>query len=158
MGVSGAGKTHFGHALAAALAAPFQEGDDLHPPENVARMAAGVPLTDEDRAPWLDRVAGWMAGHRQGWSVVTCSALRRAYRDRLRAAAPEAAFVVLTVPEAVLRARLAHRTGHYMPPTLLPSQLATLEMPQADERALVLDGTNDIAANVARVVAWAGKT
>ena len=150
MGVSGAGKSVVGERLAAALGAPFCEGDTLHPPENVAKMHAGVPLTDADRAPWLDRVAAWLAEHPAG--VVSCSALKRVYRDRLRLAAPDARFVLLDVPEAVLAERLAHRPAHFMPAALLDSQLATLERPGADERAMIVAAEGGVEATVARVL------
>ncbi len=151
MGVSGAGKSAVGAALATKLDVPFREGDMLHPAENVARMRAGVALSDADRAPWLDSVAGWMAANPDG--VVTCSALKRAYRDRLRCAAPEAAFVLLDVSETMLAARLAHRPAHFMPAALLASQLATLERPDADERAITVAATDDLHATVALVLA-----
>ncbi len=141
MGVSGCGKSTIGQQLADRLGVPFIEGDGLHPTENVRRMAAGIPLTDEDRAGWLDAIAGCLAGDpgaRQG-AVVTCSALKRRYRDRLRAAAPDLRLVFLHGDEAVLAARLAGRQGHYMPASLLPSQLATLEPPQPDEHPLAGD-------------------
>lgn len=153
MGVSGSGKTTLGRALAEGLAAPFQEGDDLHPPGNVARMAAGVPLTDADRAPWLDRVAAWLGGG-EGWRVATCSALKRSYRDRLRVEAPGLRFVWVDVPRGELARRITHRTGHYMPVTLLDSQIATLEPPAADERALRLDGFAAPEASLAAALDW----
>lgn len=135
MGVSGAGKTTVGRALAAALGWPFVEGDELHPAANIARMSAGTPLTDADRAPWLAAVAAAIGDHEERAVdvVVTCSALRRAYRDRLRAGHPSVRFLHLTADAAVLRARLAHRTGHFLPATLLASQLATLEPLAPDE-------------------------
>ncbi|WP_174298662.1 gluconokinase [Sphingomonas bacterium] len=154
MGVSGAGKTEVGRRLAAMLGVPFCEGDALHPAANIARMAAGIALTDEDRAPWLDRVAAWLADHPTG--VAACSALRRAYRDRLRGSASgpkrETLFVLLDVPEALLRARMLHRPGHFMPASLLDSQLATLERPGADEWAIVVPVAGD-AQGTAAVVA-----
>ncbi len=152
MGVSGSGKTSVAAALAKRLAVPFLEGDTLHSDANHAKMAAGLPLDDADRAPWLAAVADWMAAHPAG--VVACSALRRAYRDRLREGAPAARFVLLHPPPAVLEARLAQRTGHFMPPSLLPSQLATLEMPDADERALVLADDFTVAVAVERIGTW----
>jgi gluconokinase len=138
MGVSAAGKTRIGRMLAEAIGARFVEGDDLHPPENRAKMAAGVPLTDEDRWPWLDRVGAALA-EGEPPVVAACSALRRAYRDRLRAAAPGAVFLHLSAEPARLAERIAAREGHFMPPSLLDSQLATLEPPGADERALRVD-------------------
>ncbi len=140
MGVSGAGKSTVGRRLAAALGLPFLEGDDFHPPANIAAMRAGDALTDADRAPWLDRLAEALAGARDG-AVLSCSALARAYRDRLRAATPELVFVHLDVAGDELERRLRQRRGHFMPPTLLGSQLATLEPLAADEAGIVLDGT-----------------
>lgn len=136
MGVSGCGKSTYGAALAMASGAPFVEGDDLHGAANIAKMQAGIALTDDDRWPWLDRIAAAVnAALDEGASVVaTCSALRRAYRDRLRSEINGAVrFVLLDLPLDVLRRRMAERTGHFMPPHLLDSQLATLEWPGADE-------------------------
>ncbi len=135
MGVSGSGKTTIGAALADALGVPFSDGDSLHPEANVAKMAAGIPLDDADRAPWLDAIGAVLAASP---CVVACSALKRAYRDRLRAVAPELELVYLEVDRATLLDRMTHRT-HFMPPSLLDSQLATLEPPTADEHALVID-------------------
>jgi carbohydrate kinase (thermoresistant glucokinase family) len=141
MGVSGSGKSTVAHRLATELGLPYVEGDDLHPPANVARMAAGIPLTDEDRRGWLDAVAVRLADATalERGVVVTCSALKHAYRDRLRRAAPDLRLVWLHGEQAVLARRLAERQGHYMPASLLPSQLATLEPPTADEHALVVE-------------------
>ena len=136
MGVSGSGKTTAGEALAAALGVPFEDGDALHPAANVAKMAAGIPLDDADRAPWLDAIGAVLAA---GPVVVACSALKRAYRDRLRVAAPDLELVYLEVDRVTLLDRMTHRT-HFMPPSLLDSQLATLEAPTAEERALVVNG------------------
>ena len=133
MGVSGSGKSTVAAALAAHLGVPFQEGDALHSPENVAKMAAGIPLTDADRAPWLARVHDWIVAHPEG--VITCSALKRAYRDQLRQ--PGVRFVCLTAPREVLLERMEHRTGHYMHADMLDSQLATFEPPAADETDVV---------------------
>jgi carbohydrate kinase (thermoresistant glucokinase family) len=143
MGVSGCGKSTVGRALGAALGLPFVEGDELHPPRNVALMAAGTPLTDEDRRDWLNTLAEVLAGAaaRGHGVVVSCSALKRAYRDRLRAGAPGLRLVYLHGPEAVLADRLQARSDHYMPPSLLHSQLATLEPPGADEGAIALSIT-----------------
>lgn len=142
MGVSGAGKTTVGAALAARLGAPFLDADDLHPAANRAKMAAGVALDDADRAPWLDAVGaaieGWVREGSGG--VVACSALRRRYRDRLRAADPALVLVFLELDAATLAARLAARRGHYFAPSLLPSQLALLEPPEADEAPVRVAG------------------
>jgi gluconokinase len=139
MGVSGSGKSTVGARLADTMRRPFLDADDLHTTAARARMAAGIPLQDADRWPWLDRVGGWLAAHPDG--VACCSALRRAYRNRLRQHAPDVLFVLLDVPEAVLAERLTGRVGHFMPVELLHSQLATLEPLGADERGLVVDGT-----------------
>ena len=153
MGVSGCGKSTLGAALADALQFPYIEGDALHPPRNVERMAAGVPLTDADRHGWLQAVAqqlGNAAAQVQG-VVVSCSALKRSYRDLLRAAAPDLRLIFLHGAPAILSERLQARKGHYMPPSLLQSQLATLEAPGADEAPIALD----IAAAPAALVAEA---
>lgn len=145
MGVSGVGKTTVGQRLAARLGWDFGEGDAMHPPANVAKMAAGEPLTDADRAPWLARVAGWIDDHlgadRSG--VVTCSALRRAYRDELRR--PGVVFVFLDGSRARIAGQMQHREGHFMPGSLLDSQLAALEPPEPDEPAIrvLVDGSPD---------------
>ncbi len=137
MGVSGCGKSSVGEGLAGRLAVPYRDGDDLHPPENVDKMRAGVPLTDADRWPWLDRVASVLAT--EAPVIVGCSALKRAYRDRIRAGAGEAVqFVHLAGSRKVIAARLAARKGHYMPTSLLDSQFATLE-PPGPEEALTVD-------------------
>jgi gluconokinase len=140
MGVSGAGKSTVGRALAARLDVPFADADDLHPAANVAKMAAGTPLDDTDRAPWVEAVAGWLAERAEG-GVVAMSALRRAYRDVVSAAAPDTWFVQLDVPRHELARRLAERRGHFMPAALLDSQLAALESPGTDERAVRVDAS-----------------
>lgn len=134
MGVSGVGKTRVGLALAAALGARFVEGDDLHPPANRARMAAGTPLTDEDRWPWLDRVGAALA-EGEPPVVAACSALARRYRDRLRARVPGLVMLHLAGDPALVGERLATRRGHFMPPALLGSQFAALEPLGPDERS-----------------------
>jgi len=157
MGVAGSGKSTIGAALAAALGADFVEGDDYHPPANVERMARGIPLTDEDRAGWLRALAGQIRERRDAGRglVLTCSALKRAYRDVLRAAAPDLQLVYLRGPRALIAQRLASRRGHFMPASLLDSQLATLEEPSPDEQAWVCDADESpqeiVAALVARV-------
>ena len=144
MGVSGCGKSTVGRALAAAMGLPFVEGDDLHPPRNVALMAAGTPLTDDDRRDWLGTLSEVLAGAagRGHGVVVSCSALKRRYRDQLRRGAPGLRLVWLHGSVSQLAARLAARPGHYMPAALLPSQLAALEPPAADEHAIALDITD----------------
>lgn len=149
MGVSGCGKSTVGRALATALAADFVDADDLHPPGNIARMARGEPLTDADRWPWLETCGTALAALPRG--VLACSALRRSYRDRLRAAVPDLRLVFLSAPPAMLADRLAHRPGHFMPPQLLQSQLATLEPPGDDEAPLVIDPGLPLARIVAEV-------
>lgn len=154
MGVSGSGKSTLASALARRLEVPFCEGDDLHPIANVARMQAGNPLDDADRTPWLAAINAWMQAHRDG-GVVSCSALRRSYRDRLREGLePPPAFVLLDPPRAVLERRIATRSGHFMPASLLGSQLATLERPDADEHALLLDGNDATEMWVDRALEW----
>ncbi|HEY6223544.1 MAG TPA: gluconokinase [Gemmatimonadales bacterium] len=154
MGVSGAGKTVVGSLLADALAVGFLEGDALHPPENVQRMAQGIPLTDDDRRPWLAAIAARIADARRTKAglVVACSALKRLYRDVLRGADGELIFVHLTGNAALIRRRLAQRVGHYMPATMLDSQLATLEIPGTDEHALTCDVADAPEAIVTRIV------
>jgi gluconokinase len=141
MGVSGCGKTTVAHGISAATGLLFAEADDFHSRANVEKMRAGIPLDDEDRWPWLRDLAGWMAERaEEGRStVIACSALRRVYRDRLAEGPLSLDFVHLDGPPDVIRARLASREGHYMPASLLDSQLATLEPLQVDERGVVLD-------------------
>ena len=142
MGVSGSGKTTIGARLARALDVEFVEGDALHPPDNVQRMAAGIPLTDDDRRGWLELIAARIqAAKRAGTGlVVSCSALKRRYRDLLRSAgAADVRFVHLAGPPPLLAERMRGRTGHFMPASLLESQLATLEAPAPDEHAWVCD-------------------
>lgn len=138
MGVAGAGKSTVGARLASELALPFIEADDLHPPANVAAMRAGVALTDADRWPWLDAVAA--AGRAAvAPPVIACSALKRAYRDRLREALGEVAVVFLAIDPATAEARVATRADHYMPASLIPSQFAALEPPGEGEWVVPLD-------------------
>ncbi|MCI0384831.1 gluconokinase [Streptomyces sp. CNQ085] len=151
MGVSGSGKTTVGTALAERLGVPYAEADDFHPPGNVAKMASGVPLTDADRAPWLDAIAAWLKARGADGGVVTCSALKRAYRDRLRRAAPELFFLHLDGSPELIGERLTGRTGHFMPSALLRSQFETLEALDADEAGAVvpIDGTPDEVTELA---------
>lgn len=142
MGVSGSGKTTVGKALAAALGASYVEGDDLHPPANKEKMASGTPLEDEDRWPWLDLV-GQALSEDGGRVVATCSALKRSYRDRIRGPAPDAFFVLLDGDAELLRERQGARQGHFMPASLMDSQLATLEPLQEDEAGVRLDVSAD---------------
>lgn len=140
MGVSGCGKSTVGSLLGTRTGIPFIEGDTLHPPRNVALMAAGTPLTDEDRAGWLDDIASRFSALEADASlIISCSALKRIYRDRLRAACPDLRFIHLYGDKSLLEHRLQFRTGHYMPPSLLTSQLQTLEPPGSDEAAITLD-------------------
>ncbi|WP_373355804.1 gluconokinase [Pseudoroseicyclus sp. CXY001] len=138
MGVSGCGKSSLGAALAARLGGRFIEGDALHPEANRAKMASGQPLTDADRWPWLDLVAEALAAPGEGPAVAACSALRRAYRDRLRAGAGPLTFLWMDGPVDLIAARMAARQGHFMPTALLQSQVATLE-PPGPEEAIRLD-------------------
>lgn len=140
MGVSGAGKSTVAALLADRLGLPFGEGDEFHSPANVAKMASGTPLDDTDRAPWLAALGTWLADRAADGTgaVLSCSALRRSYRDTLRAACPQAYFLHLTGSPELLRSRLSARTGHYMKADLLDSQLATLEPLAEDEPGLTL--------------------
>jgi len=139
MGVSGSGKSTVAGILAGQLGWDLAEGDDLHPEANVAKMAAGHPLTDEDRWPWLDTVAAWITEHTMAGipGIITCSALKRVYRDVMRG--PDVVFVHLAGSKDQIGQRLASRLDHYMPPSLLESQIATLEPPGPDEKVLVVD-------------------
>jgi carbohydrate kinase (thermoresistant glucokinase family) len=141
MGVCGVGKTTVGRLVAGRLGACFLEGDEFHPPANVAKMRSGTPLDDSDREPWLHALAAEMRRHAEAGEdvVVACSALKHAYRDILAAGRSDVSFVHLAGAPALIQARLDARQGHYMPPTLLPSQLAALEPPDIDERAITID-------------------
>jgi len=136
--VSGSGKTTVGRALAARLGVVYAEADEFHPPENIAKMSAGHPLTDEDRWPWLRAIAAWVGEREVDGGVVTCSALKRTYRDLLRSGGP-VFFVHLDGGQDVIAARLTARQGHFMPPALLASQIADLEPLDPDELGVVLD-------------------
>jgi gluconokinase len=153
MGVSGSGKSYLAGELAEATGWTFAEGDDYHSAANKAKMAAGIPLTDADRDPWLDTLHEVLAGwHVQGLSgILTCSALKETYREHLTAGLPEARFVWLNPPRAVLAERMAHRPGHFMSPALLDSQLATLEPPTG---VLRLDGSEPIQEAIKTILKW----
>jgi gluconokinase len=153
MGVSGSGKSYLAGKLAEATGWAFAEGDDYHSEANKAKMAARVPLTDADRGPWLDSLhevlAGWHASGQSG--ILTCSALKETYREHLTSGLPEARFVWLDPPRSVLAERMAHRPGHFMPPALLDSQLATLEPPTG---VLRLDGSEPIDQAIQIILRW----
>lgn len=151
MGVSGSGKSTVGRLLAERLGVPYAEGDDFHPPANVAKMSSGQPLTDEDRWPWLRLLADWIRAHGGSGGMITCSALKRKYRDVLCSAGTPVWFVHLAGEQAVIAARLAARSGHFMPAALLDSQLADLEPLKPDEPGMVLD----IGASPEEIVATA---
>jgi gluconokinase len=152
MGVSGAGKSSVAALLAGRLGWPFAEGDDMHPQANIDKMAAGHPLHDEDRWPWLERVAAWIAEHvaaGQG-GIITCSALKRRYRDVL--AGPGVLFVYLTSSKEQIAERLIARHGHFMPAALLDSQFADLEPPGPDENALTIEVTGTAQQTAAEIL------
>ncbi|WP_299817281.1 gluconokinase [uncultured Jannaschia sp.] len=151
MGVTATGKTTLGIELAQALRGRFVDGDDLHTRGNVRKMARGEPLTDRDRAPWLDHVGRTLA-ERRGTTVIACSALKRAYRDRIRARTGLVSLVHLAGDRDMLEQRLKQRTGHYMPASLLDSQLETLEPPTADERPIVVSADRPPRRLVAEVL------
>jgi gluconokinase len=154
MGVAGAGKTTVGQALATRCGYAFIDGDALHPKANIDKMSAGQPLTDADRAPWLAKVADWMdARLSEGRSgVVTCSALKRKYRDKLTAGRPAARLVLLDGSRQLIEARVAKRTGHFWPPGLLDTQFADFEPPAADEAILVVDVAPPVEVQAAEIV------
>lgn len=153
MGVSGSGKSTVAAVLAGRLGWDFAEGDDMHPEANVAKMAAGLPLTDADREPWLARVAAWIRSHTEAGrpGLVTCSALKRRYRDELRG--PEVVFVYLAGTREQIAHRLAVRHGHYMPASLLDSQLETLEPPGLDEHVIRVDVSGSPQDEASEIIA-----
>lgn len=157
MGVSGSGKSTLGAALATALGCPFLEGDSFHAPESVEKMRAGIPLTDADRWPWLDRlgdaIGAAVAGN--GIAVGACSALKKAYRDRLRNAIPApVGFVLMDTGREELLRRLTTRAHHYMPASLLTSQLDTLERPTPDEPAIAIDAAAPVGTSCEQTITW----
>ncbi|TDV51975.1 gluconokinase [Actinophytocola oryzae] len=139
MGVTGSGKSTVGMALAERLRVPYADADDFHSLENVAKMRAGTPLDDTDRLPWLRAIGDWLRAHRQMGGVVTCSALKRVYRDTLRDRAPDVTFLHLDGDEETVRQRVASREGHFMPESLVRSQFDALEPLGDDERGVVVD-------------------
>ena len=155
MGVTSCGKSEVAKALATALGAPYIEGDALHGDHNIAKMSRGEPLTDDDRWPWLDRVAAALADSAPV-SVASCSALCRRYRDRLRVAKPATtAFIHLDAERDVIAGRMQARTDHFMPTSLLDSQIALLEPLESDEQGVVIDVAAPLEAVVAEAVAYA---
>lgn len=149
MGVTGSGKSTVGMALAGRLGVPFADADDFHSPANVAKMRAGTPLTDDDRRPWLLAIGEWLAEHPNG-AVVTCSALKRRYRDTLREAAPTITFLHLHGDKDTVRQRVGARPDHFMPTSLVDSQFADLEPLGDDEKGTVVDLSLPVDVIVAR--------
>jgi gluconokinase len=154
-GVSGSGKTTVGAMLAGRLGWPFADADDFHPAANVEKMRAGIPLTDDDRWPWLRAIGAWMDEHtaRNSSAVITCSALKRSYRDLLLDGRPQALMVFLAADRDVLTRRLAARHGHFFPSQLLGTQFDALEPPGADEHVVSIVPADDPAATVAAILA-----
>lgn len=154
MGVASSGKTSLGERLAERLGWPFRDADSFHPPENVAKMSSGTPLTDEDRKPWLAAIAAWIDELRTtgGNGIVTCSALKRAYREVIVGDRPDVTLVYLRGSRELVGERMAARQHHFMPPALLDSQFATLEEPGADEKPLVVQVEASKEAIVAQVL------
>ncbi|OAN41787.1 gluconokinase [Mycolicibacterium iranicum] len=138
MGVSGSGKSTVGAALAQRLRVPFADADDFHPPENIAKMTAGHPLDDTDRYPWLEAIGAWLAQHPDG-GVMSCSALKRVYRDQLRQHCADIEFLHLSGSPETIGRRQASRPGHFMPAALLASQFETLETLEPDEQGVAID-------------------
>jgi gluconokinase len=155
MGVSGSGKSTVGAALAQRLRVPFADADDFHPEANIAKMSAGEALDDHDRHPWLEAIGEWLAEHPDG-GVMSCSALKRKYRDQLRGHAPEVEFVHLEGSPEVITRRQASRPGHFMPASLLSSQFATLEPLQPDEHGVSIDVGQSVDGIVQEYVDAAG--
>ena len=153
MGVAGCGKSSLGRRCAHACELPFLEGDDFHPAANVAKMRGGTPLTDHDRAAWLNTLAAQLRAHPKGL-VLTCSALRRSYREQLRGAAPGLRFLFLSISESQASARVAARSSHLFPVGLVASQFVALEDPSAEEGVLNLDAMRPLDALKAQAVQW----
>ena len=156
MGVSGSGKSTVGAALAQRLRVPFADADDFHPAANIAKMSAGHPLDDDDRHPWLERIGEWLAAHADG-GVMSCSALKRSYRDQIRWHAPQTRFLHLEGTVEVIGRRQASRPGHFMPASLLQSQFDTLEPLDPDEDGLGIDVDQDVDSIVNEYVSRTGQ-
>jgi gluconokinase len=156
MGVSGSGKSTVGAALGQRLRVPFADADDFHPPANIAKMTAGEALDDHDRHPWLEAIGTWLAEHPDG-CVMSCSALKRKYRDQLRHHAGGVAFLLLHGSPEIIRKRQASRPGHFMPASLLSSQFATLEQLSPDEHGVTIDVDQSVDAIVDEYVRWADR-
>jgi gluconokinase len=152
MGVAGCGKSTLGQALAAAWGVAFIEGDDFHPPANVAKMHAGQPLNDQDRAGWLDALQDEL--RRQPNAVLSCSALKRAYRDRLRVARPDLRFIHAVISRQEAAHRLSQRQSHFFPASLVDSQFAALEPPDQEAGTCTIDATRPVAELVAQLTVW----
>lgn len=155
MGVSGSGKSTVGAALAQRLRVPFADADDFHPDANIAKMSAGEALNDDDRLPWLDSIGRWLADHSSG-GVMSCSALKRAYRDQLRDHCADVEFLHLSGTPDVIGRRQASRPGHFMPASLLKSQFDTLEPLAADERGVAIDVAQNIDSIIDNYVSQTG--
>lgn len=156
MGVAGSGKSTIGVQVAELLEVPFADADAFHPQSNIDKMAAGHPLDDDDRRPWLEAIGEWLHSHRTSGAVVACSALKRSYRDILRAGAPDTAFCHLVGPMSVAHERVASRPDHFMPSSLIQSQYDTLENLETDEYGITLDFTRpepELAAELAEFLA-----
>lgn len=156
MGVSGSGKSTVGAALAQRLRVPFADADDFHPPANIAKMAAGESLDDNDRYPWLEAIGEWLAEHCTTGGVISCSALKRKYRDQLRRHCPDVKLLHLVGTPEIIGKRQASRPGHFMPASLLASQFDTLEPLETDERGIDVDVDQSIDAIVETYVAATG--
>ncbi|WP_257181144.1 gluconokinase [Corynebacterium cystitidis] len=153
MGVSGSGKSTIGHMLGERLGLPYKDGDELHPQRNIDKMAEGIPLNDDDRWPWLQLIGEWLADHPEG-GLIGCSSLKRSYRDRIREFAPDAIFVHVHGQRDLLFSRMSVRPGHFMPASLLDTQLEILEPLGDDEAGKVFDIENPPAEIVAQAAAW----
>ncbi|MHA2789693.1 gluconokinase [Corynebacterium sp. S7] len=153
MGVSGSGKSTVGAMLGKALDLPYKDGDDLHTQNNIDKMAKGIPLTDEDRWPWLQHIGEWLVDHPDG-GIIGCSSLKHSYRDKIREYAPDAVFIHVHGSRDLLYSRMSERPGHFMPASLLDSQLDTLEELRDDERGDVFDVSHSPAEIVDEAVKW----